>query len=270
MAPDLASRSKLKFIPNLLLNLFQKEYNFNSLLHNKISWRLFYEIAIRGNQNELIAVTPRGHSRPIYLRRGTTDITNFVSIFINEEYQFVDSLCQNIVDLGAYIGISSAYFAAKCPGATILAVEPSPENYALCVLNNSSSPNVKIINAAVWGSSNTLQEHSRNYGHMSVCFEQADDFVSCLDSVKAITVTELMQSSKINYIDFLKVDIEGAERFVFTEPGVNEWLPKVQAMSVEIHESKFPGCNDAVYGSAKRFGFQESQQGEYTFFRKQK
>ena len=44
-----------------------------------------------------------------------------------------------IVDCGANIGITSLFLAARYPGATILSVEPHPENFALLKANVGTS-----------------------------------------------------------------------------------------------------------------------------------
>lgn len=265
---SLTKRSKFRFIPSIALSLVPKIYDFNRRFHNSLNWRLFYEYAIRGDEHELVGVILHGRSHPIYLRRGTTDITNFVSVFLLSEYDFINHKCESIFDLGGYIGLSSYFFASRFPNATIIVVEPDPENYALCVLNNRSNPNVKVINCAVWNESVALAESSRRYGHMSVSLELARASDSNVSEIEGVTVEALMKKFNIEFIDFLKVDIEGAERFVFDSPRASEWLSKVHSMSVEIHESKYPGCDKAVFGAAENIGFKFLQKGEYTYFYK--
>ena len=268
MPSHLALISKLRFIPDQLLRLLPSVYDFNCPLSNKLSWRLFYEKALRTGGNELLGIIPKHQSSVIYLRGDSTDITNFVSIYLHGEYDFMGHDYETIFDLGGYIGLSSSYFAHRCPHAKILVLEPDPQNYALCVLNNSNNKNVKVLNCAVWGDSAQLVEGSRNAGAMSITFQAERAWAPGLAKTRGVTVEELMTEFDIDFIGFLKIDIEGAERFVFSSQTIGEWLPRVGAMSIELHESKYPGCDTAVYSAAESEGFTSVIAGEYTYFYK--
>ena len=69
----------------------------------------------------------------ITLREGTTDKDVFKEIFINKEFKLPVVITQPklIIDCGAYIGLSSLFFAYKYKTATIFAIEPEPGNYSM-------------------------------------------------------------------------------------------------------------------------------------------
>lgn len=50
----------------------------------------------------------------------------------------------------------------------------------------------------------------------------------------SITVDEFIDQNKIDHIDFLKIDIEGAEREIFIA-GDSAWLNIVSVISIEVH-----------------------------------
>src|SRR5947208_4936670 len=68
---------------------------------------------------------------PGFVRRGTSDIWTFDQIFVDHEYRCIDSLqgVTTIIDAGANVGYSSAYFLSRFPEARIIALEPDPENF---------------------------------------------------------------------------------------------------------------------------------------------
>jgi hypothetical protein len=71
----------------------------------------------------------------------------------------------------------------------------------------------------------------------------------------------LIAETGIECIDLLKMDIEGAEREVF-ESG--EWISRVGAIAIELHDHIKPGCRLAVEALTK--GWKSWQRGEVTFF----
>ena len=263
---SLAKSSFFSFLPSFLFQHVSAGYNFNSPMSNKLRWRLFYEYVIRSHSSCLLPIWPRNSKYPVYIRGGTTDITNFVSVFVHEEYGFISNSPRTIIDLGGSIGISSAYFALKFPESRILVIEPDPVNYALCLLNNRFNANVVVENVGVWSHDIHLQERSRLYGDMSINFSPADPRTATCGYVQAYSITTLLNMFGFSEVDFLKVDIEGAELDVFSGNAADQWLPRVHSMSVEIHESKFPGCDFAVRSAAARHCFSESTFGEYAVF----
>jgi Methyltransferase FkbM domain len=53
--------------------------------------------------------------------------------------------------------------------------------------------------------------------------------------VEGYTMTEILDRSGFDRVDLLKVDIEGAERELFSSQDVS-WLDRVGAIAIEFHE----------------------------------
>ena len=70
-------------------------------------------------------------------------MTTIVNNIVREEYgKFAPpSAPLRMIDAGAYIGDSSAYFASKYPDLKIVALEPHPANYAMAKRNSSPTAN---------------------------------------------------------------------------------------------------------------------------------
>jgi FkbM family methyltransferase len=134
-----------------------------------------------------------------------------------------------IVDCGANIGITSLYFASRYPNATILSIEPHPENFALLKKNAAAEPRILPIHAAVVGKPQdhvrlTLKEKA--WGNRLT--SEPTGF-----KVQALTIGEVVEGFGGEKVDILKVDIEGAEAEVF---GHADFLSKVEFGLIELHD----------------------------------
>jgi FkbM family methyltransferase len=121
-----------------------------------------------------------------------------------------------VLDLGAHIGGFTVRAARKIgPAGRVIAVEPAPQNYALLrsnlALNDLS--NVEALNLGVWKERATLTMHfsglsgghSVEEGYANV-HESGDVAQVPVDSVDGI-----LAERGIERVDFVKMDIEGAE-----------------------------------------------------------
>ena len=149
-------------------------------------------------------------------------------IFIDEVYKVQLSPAPTIIDCGANIGLSIIYLKRLFPDANIIAFEPDKTNFELLQRNMSSFHlnDVKLEQKAVWKENTVIS--FVNEGSMSSRIEQAS---SSNDKVTAIKLKDYLDRK----IDFLKIDIEGAEFEVLKdiEPNLN----LVQNMFFEYHGS---------------------------------
>ena len=61
-------------------------------------------------------------------------------------------------------------------------------------------------------------------------------------------------------VDILKIDVEGAEREIFSNC---DWMEKVKLLAIELHDRNWAGCSDAVDAAAQRF--EKTERGFVTF-----
>ena len=78
----------------------------------------------------------------------------------------------------------------------------------------------------------------------------------------AITVDKVLEDFDLPQIDILKIDIEGAEKEVFSD--TSAWIDRVDAIIIELHERYKRGCNRSFYCGTKGFDF-EWTRGENVF-----
>lgn len=145
-----------------------------------------------------------------------------------------------ILDCGGYIGTAAVAFAEAFPDATIVTVEPSPDNFAILCQNVAAHPHVCAIQAAISALGGTATLSSRGTGEWGYTIEAGRDVVC---SVPMVTIPELMARFGATGIDIVKLDIEGAERDVLLAGA--DWLPRTRVLFAELHDRINPGCSDA-------------------------
>lgn len=216
---------------------------------------------------EVVVAVP-GLKHPVHLRFRTTDASTLWQVLVIGEYdwEFARSP-QVIVDAGANIGITSVFYANKYPQAKIVAIEPESSNYEMLKKNIAHYSNVISVQAALWKENKSLALIDPGLGHYG--FQTVDDAdadpSSKREQILALTADKLMADYGIDYIDILKLDIEGSEKEVFEDS--SRWINKVGVIVIELHDRLKPGCSRSVYCAAKDFEF-ERRKGETVFLMK--
>src|SRR5438270_7731151 len=79
------------------------------------------------------SVTLKNAMHPMSLRPGTEDVSTVLNNVVRQEYgQFApDRQPRWMIDAGAYIGDTCAYFLSRFDDLRVIALEPDPENYAM-------------------------------------------------------------------------------------------------------------------------------------------
>lgn len=181
----------------------------------------------------------------IKLRKRSSDIDVFGQIFLSGEYKIVAGLAvlnnievKNIVDCGANIGLASVYFNSFFPDATIISVEPDEENFKMLQHNAVGIKNSKTLKQAIWFEKTELASGRkfRDKRDWSVTVEEITDETDKEHAIKGITLNEIYSDFNLEYIDILKIDIEGAERHIFLNPDNCEFLKRTKIIALEIHD----------------------------------
>jgi FkbM family methyltransferase len=116
-----------------------------------------------------------------------------------------------VIDVGAHLGTFTR-IALQHGARLVVAVEPDPVNAACfdrTFAHEIADGRVRLVKAAAWHSSGSLQFEVGNAsqtGH--VAGSQTDRSVT----VRAVTLDEMVDELKLGRVDFIKMDIEGAER----------------------------------------------------------
>jgi len=141
-----------------------------------------------------------------------------------------------ILDLGANIGLTAQYFSNF---GTVYAVEPSSEHMK-CLVSNTSGLNVRAIRGAVSAVSKVANLHLYpNVTAYSLAGDMlADDpdlQVIDTEEVPCFGMYDLLENLGIDTVDFLKMDIEGAEYEVVHSEQFARCCHRFKMMVGELH-----------------------------------
>jgi FkbM family methyltransferase len=217
-------------------------------------------------RGKLFKATIPGSRTKVFLRLGSSDISVFNGIFRWLEYGWDIEGPQTIVDGGAYIGLSAIYFTLRYPGVRVIAVEASEQNFDLLVRNTEAFPNIKPVNAALWSEPGSVVLTDPGTGLWGLQVQAAGGLGGATDltgatgpAVRAVTIGDIIREHGLDKIDLLKIDIEGAEKELFSEPG--PWLAQVDAICIELHDWFKVGCTRTFFAAVDDFDV-EAWRGE--------
>jgi FkbM family methyltransferase len=159
----------------------------------------------------------------------------YEEIIRKRQYLFeTDNSTPFVVDCGANIGMSVLYFKGLYPEARVLAFEPDPSAFACLRANVTENGllDVRIENAAVaWAEGETDFFYDRADPaslRMSIVRERMP---KDRRTVRAVQLSRFLDEE----VDFLKIDVEGAELDVLGELDEAGKLRLVKQMLVEYH-----------------------------------
>jgi FkbM family methyltransferase len=180
------------------------------------------------------------------LRENTTDAFVVGEVFSLREYEakgFDIAPTDIVVDIGAHIGVFTVYAARRASKGLVLAYEPFSENFVYLQQNKeiNNLSNLKIFNKAVTSTGSNI-----------------DLFISALNTVchslyklgstkraiqiQSTTLKDMFEENKLDKINFLKIDTEGAEFDIILNASMDV-LDKIDKLIVEYHDGLSTGFN---------------------------
>lgn len=214
---------------------------------------------------------PRRALHPLTVRAESSDIEVFHQIFIEEEYGGLDGLrgVDLVIDGGANVGYSAAYFLSIFPDCHVVAVEPEPGNYAILQKNvQPYGARVETIQAGIW-------PHSARLAMVESAFRDGREWSRQVRECKsgepsemnAVGIGEILAASGRSRISLLKLDVEGAEAMIFSA-NCESWIDRVDTIVIELHDdSMFGNGTDVFFAAIEGRGFDVSRSGELTIAR---
>lgn len=211
---------------------------------------------------------------PITMTASPYDIYGFTEVLGENVYRLPSIFGQRIngkpiVDMGAYIGISAAYFASRYPDSSVLAVEPHPRNYRLLSSNSAAyggqiDARQAAFVAAPGGVGRTILESPES--HMTNLYSSGGGEKSSTNGARCAAMTPelLLTALGGEEIGLLKVDIEGGERDVFEAPGMADVLDATSLLMVETHDNFVPGSSAAVEAATAASGMEPLELNPHT------
>ncbi len=169
--------------------------------------------------------------KEIQLPDSSSFLFMFTEIFLKNVYQFKsDKKSPRIIDCGANIGLSLIYFQQLFPDAEFIAFEPDKTIFKY-LQNNTSAFNfnkLNLINKGLWNKESTLAFHSEGADGGAILEGIATNVESNI-TIETCRLSDYLDKQ----VDFLKMDIEGAEGIVLEDS--KEQLKNVKNIFVEYH-----------------------------------
>ena len=159
----------------------------------------------------------------------------FKEVFVHQDYFFrTDNAAPLILDGGSNIGVSVLYFKTLYPAARIVAFEPGHEACALLRKNVEANAleDVQVVEAALSDQAGeaTFYVDPAHAASMKMSL-RAERMPGDTATVQTVRLSDYIEEP----VDFLKLDVEGAEHAVLHELAQSGTLRQIAQMVIEYH-----------------------------------
>ena len=206
----------------ILFNIDQFIKDKKNKILKRIKYSIFNRFYLQWNNKKLL------------IRENTTDSEVFDYVFIEKYHRPSFEIAKKpiILDLGANVGFSAIDLKKRYPQSKIFCYEMDEGNYKSLILNTNKCKNIYSYNKAVW-----IKNEIVNYDNSSPNDSYHIDNSNKLSkSVIGITIESIFNENQLQFVDFIKMDIEGAEIDIF-KSDLN-WLKKIKSIKVEVHNKE--------------------------------
>lgn len=136
-----------------------------------------------------------------------------------------------IIDCGAHIGFATLYFN-QIPNVRIYSIEANPNNFEALKENTKKKENIKIFNYALGAyiGKRTLSGRIKEFPSESL-YQQGESKIE----VEGTTLRQIIIDNKIENVDVMKIDVEGAEYEIFPSRSFRDIEHKIKFIIGESH-----------------------------------
>ncbi len=170
------------------------------------------------------------------LRRFSGDLDMFYEVFWKKGYSsshLKGKPVFTVLDLGANIGMATAYFYSCFQGATFYCVEPDPGNLELMKKNLAAlvpPGKIHFLQAAIGDADSKGDLITDRYAYNSKVISGREN-----GAIDVRTMSSVFSYFHLQQVDLVKMDIEGAESQAFSE---TRWLEEVKHIFIECHTTE--------------------------------
>jgi FkbM family methyltransferase len=226
--------------PYVILKNFMA-LTFSHIVSFSDTFKFLYFGANKASNDDLMTVTvPSLGERRVFLRKNsTTDREVFKYVFYNQYHLPKVKLpdAPVILDLGTNIGLTVLHYKTLYPQSRIFGFEMDEANHRLALKNCEGLTDCLITNKAIWTATETIQYDMDSEGSDAFSITNHAEILHQPKTVNAITLNDVVKQFNLKRIDFVKMDIEGAEIPILADAHI-EWLDVVQNIDVELHANE--------------------------------
>ncbi|MEI6213331.1 MAG: FkbM family methyltransferase [Desulfuromonadales bacterium] len=194
------------------------------------NYRRFWKLRSKLNRHQrYVECNVKLNGWDLFLPDAASFISAYEEIFVNRIYEFKSTNPRPyILDVGANVGVSVLFFKSLFPESEIIAFEADPEIYRYLIKNihGNGFVDVSIFNRAVWFEESLLSFKPEGADAGRLTSRSSSGTIE----VKSINLETYLKNRKV---DFLKMDIEGAEVDVLLHCGKS--LDGVENIFIEYH-----------------------------------
>jgi len=193
---------------------------------DELSW---YNVKLLKHQEDVSEKVFQFPGMKVHYRRPYELLHTYTEIFSKGIYKFrAGKDAPLIIDCGANIGMSMLYFKKLYPKAQVIVFEPDTNNFSLLQKNakENNLTDVTLHQSAVWTANGTLSFASNASEASHIATDGSGSQI-----VQSVRLADLIAAA--DKIDFLKIDIEGAEWPVIQDCA--PYLGKVSNLFLEYH-----------------------------------
>jgi len=185
---------------------------------------------------KVIFETKNGEKITIRTIENSTDIHIFTEIWLERLYSipnFEISSNDQIIDVGAHIGIFSIFASQLCKNGKVFSYEPAKPNFEI-LQENISQNNINNIIAENKAGSNLKGKMKFYFSDDDFAAHSLYDKGDNWDEVETLSLKDIFDENNIKKCDFLKMDCEGAEYDMLMNLP-EEYFRKISKICLEYH-----------------------------------
>jgi FkbM family methyltransferase len=223
-----------------------------------------YEVEAVSSNESIINYSNNNKRFKVYFRHfPSSDISVFNQVLQSNCYlPIIQKLAEHfdasdpvrIVDAGGNVGYADIFFKSYFPNAQIVTIEPEAGNAKQLEKNMSANgfQLKELVQGGLWYRTTYLEvaRDFRDNREAAFTVKETDRATG----IKGFGFEEILQRQGWEGADFVKIDIEGSERFLFdTEEKADAILQKTKFLAIEIHDEF--NIRTMIYEHLKRNGF---------------
>jgi len=231
----------------IINGLYIEIYNGENLLHKE---------GYNFGENIKIKLNEQIH----YDKNDTNSWAPFFEVFIKNSYESdLVKLDKDdiVVDLGANIGMFTIFASNKVK--KIYSVEPLPETFNNLEKNVQHFDNVTTLNKAIYSKGGNIEFNKNEVSGASSIFNKQINFETV--TIEAITFDDFLKKYNLDKINYLKVDIEGAEFDLFENMNEDYLQNNIDKIFMEVHLMNNFKLDDILNKIGKHFHYNIESEG---------